>query len=708
MKSSILFLGAVLCFVMGVCTSTSAQTFDFNTGTTQNWTLDQMYETSTQNKITPFTSFVLSNQNNQLAASASPLLIGISTVKSYDIYLESPDLSSNSNWQNIAGYSIDLKRTLGSPCWNPPNFYFAQLQMKVIDTSDNNKEKLFAEHNGTNFVFHPINNVGVNYHFDWKPAFLSDPKYKVKHLRIRLTGPGDPSNGECAPKGSWLLDNVSAATGTASNIIVDVPNGGEVWEAETPHIIVWHTQNYNAPVKIEYSTNGGSSYSTIVASTANSGSYTWNVPNTPSTQCRVRVSDAASGMPSDVSDANFTIAANEAIFVDVPNGGESWEAGTPHYIVWHNHLFNGAVKIEYSTDGGSNYTTITASTANTGSHTWNVPNTPSTQCRVRISDAADGNPSDASDADFTITGTESITVDVPNGGENWEVGSPRFIVWHNHLFSDPVKIEYSTDGGSSYSTIVQSAPNTASYQWIIPDTPSSNCLVRISDAVDGNPSDESDASFTISSTAQTNTPPGSNIQVPLGSGVEVTFDNVISGGTTSLDVKTSGTLPPEGLAVVPLTEPVYYDITTTAGFTTSVEVCIEYNPGTLSTEQLAELTLQVYEETPGQWNNITTAHNVGAHIICGSVDHLSEFAVMAPGAAPAIMVIAPNGNEIWPVGSQQEIQWTSTDFTDPVHIEYSIDGNASHLEVVSSTANDGSYLWTIPNTPSTNCVVIIS
>ena len=31
-----------------------AQIFDFNSGTTQGWTLDQMYETATQNKITPF------------------------------------------------------------------------------------------------------------------------------------------------------------------------------------------------------------------------------------------------------------------------------------------------------------------------------------------------------------------------------------------------------------------------------------------------------------------------------------------------------------------------------------------------------------------------------------------------------------------------------------------------------------------------------
>jgi len=709
MKKSILILSAILGFLIGAVSTASTQTYDFNTGTTQNWTLDQMYETSTQNKITPFTSFWLSNQSNQLAASASPILIGNASVTSYDIYLQSPDLSSNSQWQNIAGYSIDLKRTLGSPCGSPPNVYFVQLQMKVIDTTDGNKEKLFAEYNGTSFVFHEIK-IGNSYHFVWKPSFLSDPKYKVKHLRIRLTGPGDPSTGECAPKGSWLLDNVAVVGGaTQKNIVVDVPNGGEVWEAGTPHIIVWHSQNYNATVKIEYSTNGGSSYSTIVASTANSGSYAWNVPNAPSTQCRVRVSDAASGTPSDVSHANFTIAANEAIFVDVPDGGESWEAGTPHYIVWHNHLFSGAVKIEYSTDGGSNYTTITTSTANTGSYQWTVPNTPSTQCRVRISDTADGNPSDVSDNNFTITGTETITLDVPNGGENWEVGSPRIIVWHNHLFNGSVKIEYSTNGGTNYSTIVASTPNSGSFTWTIPNTPSANCLVKVSDAADGNPWDVSDNSFTISASAGSNTPTGSNIQVPLGSGVELTFDYVSNAGTTTLNTNTTGPTPPDGFAVLPLGAPIFYDIKTTATFSGNVNPCIEYNPQGLTVEQTAELMLKVFDENRGKWLGITTSVDVNANIICGTVKHLSTFAVMSPaGGTESITITQPNGNEIWSVGSEQEITWTSSNFTGPVRIEYSIDGNASHLDVVSSTNKTGSYMWTIPNTPSTNCVVIIS
>ena len=192
----------------------SAGTFDFNDGTTQGWTLDQMYVTATQTKFTPVIGFTLVNSDNQLAALTGSLLIGRSDQN--DIYLESPDLSSNSNWQGIGGYSIDVKRLLYTPCWGDfPNVFFVQFQLKVIDTADGNKEKLFAEHDGTNFIFHDIKNYNQLYHFTWKPSWLADPRYKVKKIRIRITGPGDQMP-ECWLRGSWNIDNVISEAGTGS------------------------------------------------------------------------------------------------------------------------------------------------------------------------------------------------------------------------------------------------------------------------------------------------------------------------------------------------------------------------------------------------------------------------------------------------------------------------------------------------------------
>jgi hypothetical protein len=85
----------------------------------------------------------------------------------------------------------------------------------------------------------------------------------------------------------------------------------------------------------------------------------------------------------------------------------------------------------------------------------------------------------------------------PNGGENWCIGKTEEITWSSDSFPGPaVDIEYSTNAGTSWHTISLSAPNVGTYAWIIPDTPSDRCLVRVSDT-DGDPCDESDESFSI-------------------------------------------------------------------------------------------------------------------------------------------------------------------------------------------------------------------
>jgi len=191
----------------------------------------------------------------------------------------------------------------------------------------------------------------------------------------------------------------------------------------------------------------------------------------------------------------------ESITVVAPNGSEDWTVGTQHEIKWTSANFTGQVEIEYSIDGNATHLNVISSTNNDGSHMWTIPNTPSTQCVVIISDAADGSPYDISDVMFTISsggGSESITVAAPNGGEDWQVGTQHEIKWTSANFTGSVHIEYSTNGGTSYSDIIATTNNDGSHMWTIPDMPSSNCRVKVSDAADGNPFDTSDNVFTIS------------------------------------------------------------------------------------------------------------------------------------------------------------------------------------------------------------------
>jgi len=91
-----------------------------------------------------------------------------------------------------------------------------------------------------------------------------------------------------------------------------------------------------------------------------------------------------------------------------------------------------------------------------------------------------------------------ISLTSPNGGENWTAGSTHLITWNGYTSAVSAKLEYSTDGGTAWTTIIASTPNTGSYSWTLPAVASANCFVRIGDAATGYPWDTSDAAFTIS------------------------------------------------------------------------------------------------------------------------------------------------------------------------------------------------------------------
>ncbi|MCP5051045.1 MAG: hypothetical protein GY940_28030 [bacterium] len=284
---------------------------------------------------------------------------------------------------------------------------------------------------------------------------------------------------------------------------VTSPNGGETWGVGTTQTITWTSTGGVGTVDLEYSTDNGGSWTSIATGETNDGSYSWTIPDEESTQALVRISESADGDPVDTSDAVFSIVAT--ITVTAPNGGESWEAGTTQTITWTTTGTVGNVKIEYSTDGGSNWSNVTQSTTNDGTHLWTIPtNAASTTCKVRIGEASDGDPTDDSDATFTITASSlpSITVGSPNAGETLVSGTTHTIEWGSANGVGNVKIEFSIDGGGSWTTIVSSTANDGSYGWTVPTAESSSCLVRISET-DGSPSDTSNSFFTITSKTPT-------------------------------------------------------------------------------------------------------------------------------------------------------------------------------------------------------------
>ncbi len=226
-------------------------------------------------------------------------------------------------------------------------------------------------------------------------------------------------------------NNIDDFTLRAPVLTLTSPNGGEIWIVNSTHNITWNSSDFTGNVKIELSVDGGANWTTVAASVANTGSYSWTIPNSPSTTCLIRISDAADGEPSDVSDANFRIdPETEQIELTSPNGGENWIVNTNQEITWTATSIIQFVRIEYSVDNGATWTLITASTPNNGSYTWTVPAQITTQARIRVADALDGLPLDGSDAPFSISAL--VTLHVPNSSGQPGTSGNIVYVWMNN------------------------------------------------------------------------------------------------------------------------------------------------------------------------------------------------------------------------------------------------------------------------------------
>jgi hypothetical protein len=300
------------------------------------------------------------------------------------------------------------------------------------------------------------------------------------YVSVDGVGVGDPLTTGYSDYGSTGQYSLTATFSAAGSLTVTSPNGGESWAAGSSHNVTWSSSGVSGNVKLDYSTDGGSNWIAINANTANDGSEPWTVPNTATSQARVRIT-AVDNSASDSSNANFAITGLAAsLTVTSPNGGESWTVGSSHNITWNSSNMSGLVKLEYF--DGSVWSVISAGTTNDGSEPWTAPATPSSQARIRTTSVSAPSVLDQSDSVFSVVAaaTPSVTLTAPNGGENWGVGTTQNITWSSSNFAGSVKLEYSTNAGSTWTTIISSTANDGSEAWTIPNAPSDQALVRIS------------------------------------------------------------------------------------------------------------------------------------------------------------------------------------------------------------------------------------
>ena len=114
-----------------------------------------------------------------------------------------------------------------------------------------------------------------------------------------------------------------------------------------------------------------------------------------------------------------------------------------------------------------------------------------------------------------ISNNSTITLLSPNGGESWKVGSKQNITW-DYKEVNNVKIEYTTDLGETWKTIISSvAASNKSYSFTVPNEVAYEWKIRISDASVITNSDITDGLFITYNELPASVSPLMNIEYPV-------------------------------------------------------------------------------------------------------------------------------------------------------------------------------------------------
>ena len=121
--------------------------------------------------------------------------------------------------------------------------------------------------------------------------------------------------------------------------------------------------------------------------------------------------------------------------------------------------------------------------------------------------------------------------------------------------------------------------------------------------------------------------------------ISLTFDDVTEAGATTIEGSETGPISPDGFQL----GDIYYSITTTAEYTGIIHIEIHYDESVVGDENF--LTLLHYNETSGEWEDITVSIDKQNNIIYGEVESLSIFALFIDITPPSITVETPGEDE---------------------------------------------------------------
>lgn len=531
------------------------------------------------------------------------------------------------------------------------------------------------------------------------------------------------------------------------------PLEDSVIQTGSNNIIRWSSA-FSSSLNIEYSPDGGSSWSFIASSiNASSGFINWTTPTTASANNLIRITDSTDSSIWDSLNSPFQLAS---LSVTYPNNiGQKLLLGSVVSISWNQQFLSGNVTIQVTTNGTSWETIAQGIDASIGHYNWIVNKNPSSTCKIKVVSEIAGIISDTSDSVFSIC---SLILLTHNNGGVYQTDKQSVISWNSQFISS-VRLEYSLDNGSSWNIITGStAAAGGSFTWTTPSLTSLMSLIRISDTTDNSICAVSGTSFCLVKLEVTY-PIANNVKLQPGRTVNITWDQEHIQGTVKIDFSsnngttwlTVASRIDSSLEIYPWTIPdspsvncrikisserevQIYDVSDNSFTISCLDVIVPNGNVTWSsgtnrtiswrTINVDSIKLEFSLDYGDNWMLISesipasslsfnwTVPDIGfSELLIRATDVSSSLVYdvtdSVVSVVPGLTILSPNGGELLSFGSLCDIRWVNSDDVSFITIDYSIDNGTSWIPLESSPypTSWGVYGWVVPNTSSDNCLI---
>jgi hypothetical protein len=371
--------------------------------------------------------------------------------------------------------------------------------------------------------------------------------------------------------------------------------------------------------------------------------------------------------------------------------------------------------------------------------------------------------------DFVAGSKKLVKIQSPDLGDILVSNDEEYIQWTGSMIPEVI-IDYTYDGGVTWNIIDSNALGSNSYKWIVPNTYSTQCLVRVTDKSDTSLSITSNGFFSIVKES-----PGTlNIYSPYNGQTFYASDYLTVSFFVNKVTKAEVLLSTDSgktWVVIDTLNNLYdgynYDMIQLSNVVSDyckiwmrslnpadinayndgffrilaapdpyIMIYSPFSGDKVYAEKVCSINYNVYPnvavdiyysiDNGTTWNLIIanygqnfqyywnvpkiTSNNCFIKITASSMPQIStisgKFSIVA--APPALTLTNPNGYETWFVGTKRTITWSYFDVYS-INLNYSTDsGKTWKLIGRNIESYLGSYEWTVPNDRSTKCFIKIS